>query len=83
VDIKDALIPFVAHKQYPLRKAYAALFEKLKIMYAAFGFVNTNDFAGLAIYDDLVFYRMAFSLAGIGITLFFWGVPFLALCNLR
>jgi hypothetical protein len=39
-----------------LRKAYAALFEKLKIMYAAFGFVNTNDFAGLAIYDDLVFY---------------------------
>lgn len=60
---RKSLITLVSHEQYIVRNMYAALLKKLNIMNGALCFGDADNLAGRAVYDDLVFYRMAFLFA--------------------
>ena len=65
------LIALVTQEQNIVRDMYAALLKKLNVVNGAIRFGDANNLSGSAVYDNLVFYRMAFLLAGVGFALFF------------
>ena len=67
----NALIAFIGDQQNIRVDSQSAPLEQFKIVNRAFAFMDANDFATLAIDQDLVLDGMAFMLTGIRFRLFF------------
>ena len=61
----DTLVSFVRNQQNIIKHMYTAQFEKFKIMDCAFCFIYTYDLACQSVDQYLIFYCVAFLLAGV------------------
>ena len=61
--VTDALIAFVANQKDKPKKTNAALSKKLHVVGFAFALTDTDDLSCRSIYDELLFYGVAFMFA--------------------